>query len=150
MRTKFAAQCCEGGNSSSVINPPRRLTQVIRRSVSPSSRRIVLDAGQKAASVDSGLPKLAHVSGGCLPDLLFCPYPLVLPLAGVQEYRNGGDEHLIALFDSSVDSSHIPALGAKLKLIPGHCDPTVAMHNVMYAVRDGKVKDIWPIATHRS
>jgi len=37
------------------------------------------------------------------------------------------------------------AIGDKLKLIPGHCDPTVNLYDHFVCVRGGKVEAIWPI-----
>jgi D-serine deaminase-like pyridoxal phosphate-dependent protein len=37
------------------------------------------------------------------------------------------------------------AVGDKLKLIPGHCDPTVNLYDNFVCVRGGKVEAIWPI-----
>jgi 3-hydroxy-D-aspartate aldolase len=36
-------------------------------------------------------------------------------------------------------------LGDKLMLIPGHCDPTVNLHDWYVAVRGGRVEALWPI-----
>jgi 3-hydroxy-D-aspartate aldolase len=36
-------------------------------------------------------------------------------------------------------------LGHKLKLIPGHCDPTVNMHDHFVCIRNDRVEAIWPI-----
>ena len=33
----------------------------------------------------------------------------------------------------------------KLKLVPGHCDPTCNVHDWYVGVRNGKVEKIWPI-----
>jgi 3-hydroxy-D-aspartate aldolase len=37
------------------------------------------------------------------------------------------------------------SVGEKLKLIPGHCDPTVNLYDQYICVRDGRVEAIWPI-----
>jgi D-serine deaminase-like pyridoxal phosphate-dependent protein len=37
-------------------------------------------------------------------------------------------------------------LGDKVMLIPGHCDPTVNLHDWYVAVRGGRVEALWPIA----
>jgi D-serine deaminase-like pyridoxal phosphate-dependent protein len=37
------------------------------------------------------------------------------------------------------------AVGDKLKLIPGHCDPTVNLYDNYVCIRDGRVEAIWPI-----
>lgn len=36
-------------------------------------------------------------------------------------------------------------VGDKILLIPSHCCTTVNLHDVIYAVRNGKVEDVWPI-----
>jgi 3-hydroxy-D-aspartate aldolase len=38
-----------------------------------------------------------------------------------------------------------PRLGEKVMLIPGHCDPTVNLHDWFVCVRRGVVEAIWPI-----
>lgn len=38
-----------------------------------------------------------------------------------------------------------PVLGEKLFLIPGHCDPTINLHNWYVGVRHGRVEEIWDI-----
>jgi 3-hydroxy-D-aspartate aldolase len=37
------------------------------------------------------------------------------------------------------------SLGDKLKLIPGHCDPTVNLYDWYVCVRNGRVQALWPI-----
>jgi D-serine deaminase-like pyridoxal phosphate-dependent protein len=86
-----------------------------------SATHAVVDAGLKASSVDSGMPRVAD-------------------LAGV-EYLKASDEHGVL----KVDGSARLAVGDKLKLIPGHCDPTVNLYDHYVCVRGGKVEAIWPI-----
>lgn len=74
----------------------------------------VCDAGHKSHAIDSGLPR---VRGGSLT------------------YANGGDEH--GILHPSTPEGKLPALGEVLWLIPGHCDPTVNLHNQMIGVRGG-------------
>lgn len=76
------------------------------------------DAGHKSHAIDSGLP-------------------LVLTLDGEDalEYFNGGDEH--GILRPAAGGSRLPGLGHILWLIPGHCDPTVNLHDVMIAVSGG-------------
>lgn len=82
----------------------------------------VLDAGHKAVSVDSGLP-LVHGRPGL-------------------RYVSASDEHGKLL----VEDGHTPALGEKLRLVPGHCDPTVDRYDWYVGVRKGRVECLWPIA----
>ena len=83
--------------------------------------RAVVDAGLKASSVDSGMPRVAELEGA--------------------EYVKASDEHGILKLNGSVRL----AVGDKLKLIPGHCDPTVNLYDQYVCVRGGRVEAIWPI-----
>ena len=38
-----------------------------------------------------------------------------------------------------------PALGEKIPLVPGHCDPTVNLHDWFVCVRHGVVEALWPV-----
>jgi D-serine deaminase-like pyridoxal phosphate-dependent protein len=57
-------------------------------------------------------------------------------------YQRPSDEHGIIVADDGVS---LPALGEVLRLIPGHCDPTVNLYDWLVCIRDGKVADIWAI-----
>ena len=89
----------------------------------PAPARAVVDAGLKASSVDSGMPQVWQ-----RPRLTFV---------------RASDEH--GLIEIATDRS-APALGDKLLLVPGHCDPTVNLHDWYVCVRAGKVEALWPIA----
>jgi len=82
----------------------------------------VLDAGHKAYAVDSGLPKV-----WLRPDLL----------------GGASDEHGVLRFGPETAA---PKLGEKLRLVPGHCDPTVDRYDWYVGVRKGRVECLWPIA----
>jgi D-serine deaminase-like pyridoxal phosphate-dependent protein len=88
----------------------------------PAPDRAVLDAGLKALSVDKGLPR-------------------VRGLAGV-EYQRASDEHGILRLEG--DGRGL-ALGDRVWLVPGHCDPTINLHDWYVAVRRGRVEALWPI-----
>ena len=83
----------------------------------------VVDAGHKAVAVDSGLP-------------------LLLAHPGVA-YVGASDEHGNLKGEGS---AAMPRLGEKLRLIPGHCDPTVDRYDWYVGVRRGRVESLWPIA----
>ena len=89
-------------------------TQVI----SASQNHAVCDAGHKSHAIDSGLPKV-HA----------------LDADSELTYSNGGDEH--GILKPSGSSQRIPAIGRMLWLIPGHCDPTVNLHDFMIGVAGG-------------
>jgi D-serine deaminase-like pyridoxal phosphate-dependent protein len=86
-------------------------TQVISRSVD----RAVVDAGHKSHAIDSGLPRVWG------RDAL--------------EFSNGGDEH--GLLRARTSGARLPELGETLWLVPGHCDPTVNLHDTMLGLRGG-------------
>ncbi|MFN4350756.1 MAG: DSD1 family PLP-dependent enzyme [Hylemonella sp.] len=80
-------------------------------SVSPG--HVVVDAGHKSHAIESGLPR---VHGEAL------------------EATGCSDEHTTL---RATSSAPLPALGTALWLIPGHCDPTVNLHDWLIGVRGG-------------
>lgn len=86
----------------------------------PANDRVVVDAGLKASSVDSGMPRVADYPGA--------------------EYLKASDEHGVIQL-SGVNLN----VGDKLRLIPGHCDPTVNLYDWYVCIRNGKVEALWPI-----
>jgi len=82
--------------------------------------KAICDAGLKAQSVDSGLP-------------------VIFGRTDV-EYIKCSDEHGVI-----ADPDGVLKVGDKLKLVPGHCDPTCNVHDWYVGVRNGKVEALWPI-----
>ncbi|MBX2853481.1 MAG: DSD1 family PLP-dependent enzyme [Rhodobacteraceae bacterium] len=80
----------------------------------------VCDAGHKASAVDSGLPKVFGRE-----DL---------------SYIGCSDEHGVIS-----DPNGALKVNDKLRLIPGHCDPTCNLHDWLVGVRDGKVETLWAV-----
>lgn len=78
----------------------------------------VCDAGHKSHAIDSGLPTV-----------------LALEPTGELEYLNGGDEH--GILKPAPGNQRVPELDETIWLIPGHCDPTVNLHNHMIGVVGG-------------
>jgi 3-hydroxy-D-aspartate aldolase len=37
-------------------------------------------------------------------------------------------------------------LGDKIRLVPGHCDPTVNLHDWFVCVRNARVESLWPVS----
>jgi len=89
----------------------------------PVKDRAVLDAGHKAASIDSGLPRIAD-----LPDVT---------------YSGASDEHGTLVLGPGAPELK---LGDKVRLIPSHCDPTVNLHDWYVGVRGGVVETLWPVS----
>ena len=85
-------------------------TQVMSR----CDAHAVCDAGHKSHAIDSGMPSVWFPNG--------------------LGYTSGGDEHGVL---RAVASAPLPALGEVVWLVPGHCDPTVNLHDLMVGVRGG-------------
>ncbi len=94
----------------------------------PAPDRAVVDAGHKALGNDAGFPEVPGLPGA--------------------KYHRPSDEH--GVLDLSAAQQR-PALGDKILLIPGHCDPTVNLHDWYIGVRglgtrDARVASVWPVA----
>jgi 3-hydroxy-D-aspartate aldolase len=94
------------------------LTQVMSHA---KPEKAVCDAGLKAQSVDSGLP-------------------VVFGRSDVR-YAKCSDEHGVI-----EDPAGVLNVGEKLRLVPGHCDPTCNVHDWYVGVRGGKVEVVWPVS----
>jgi len=88
----------------------------------PNPALAVVDAGLKAASVDSGMPGVWERPG--------------------LSYTHASDEHGWVEIGPGAAP---PGLGDKLLLVPGHCDPTVNLYDWYVCVRGGVVEALWPI-----
>jgi len=82
--------------------------------------KAICDAGLKAQSVDSGLP-------------------VVFGRDDV-EYVKCSDEHGVIS-----DPDGVLRVNDKLKLVPGHCDPTCNVHDWYVGYRGDKVEVLWPV-----
>jgi len=68
--------------------------------------------------------------------------PLVADREGV-EYSDASDEHgSLALRGPGCDLQ----IGERLMLVPGHCDPTVNLHDWFVGYRGDRVEALWPIS----
>ena len=82
--------------------------------------KAIVDAGLKSQSVDSGLP-------------------VVFGRTDVK-YVKCSDEHGVV-----EDPQGVLKVNDKLRLVPGHCDPTCNVHDWYVGVRNGKVETLWPV-----
>lgn len=94
---------------------------VLAGTISRRGDYAVIDAGLKAHSVDSGFPAIAG-----RPDLSF---------------ERPSDEHGII----RTSGGPLPGLDERVWLIPGHCDPTVNLHDRIIVIRGGVVAAIWEV-----
>ena len=88
----------------------------------PTEDRALVDAGLKALAMDSGPPAVVD-----MPEV---------------EFGRASDEH--GILDIAKTNQPV-RLGDKLKLIPGHCDPTVNMYDWYVGYRGDRVEALWPI-----
>ncbi|MDB5590385.1 DSD1 family PLP-dependent enzyme [Enterovirga sp.] len=88
----------------------------------PSPGRAIANAGLKVLTTEQGRPLVFDH-----PDI---------------EVTGVSDEHAVLTGPSGAAL----ALGQRLRLIPGHCDPTVNLHDWIVAVREGRVEEVWPVA----
>ncbi len=99
-------------------------SRVMSRGVSHA----VIDAGHKSHAIDSGLPRVWQRE---------------------LDYANGGDEHGLLRPRLGAGVGELPALDDTVWLVPGHCDPTVNLHDRYVAVRGGLaggvVEVVWTI-----
>ena len=81
----------------------------------------VVDAGLKVQSVDSGLPTVF----------------------GRDElsYVRCSDEHGVV-----ADPDGVLRINDRLRLVPGHCDPTCNLHDWYVGIRGGRVETLWPVS----
>jgi D-serine deaminase-like pyridoxal phosphate-dependent protein len=88
-------------------------------STSPTKGWGVVDAGLKAFGMDHGDPSTeGH-------DVFFC-----------------SDEHTTFL---TGPDARLPAVGDRLRMVPAHVDPTVALHERMYVLDGDDVVDEWAV-----
>jgi 3-hydroxy-D-aspartate aldolase len=83
--------------------------------------KAICDAGLKAQSVDSGLPFIFGRDD--------------------VKYVKCSDEHGVI-----EDPNNVLKVNEKLRLVPGHCDPTCNVHDWYVGVRNGKVETVWPVS----
>jgi 3-hydroxy-D-aspartate aldolase len=113
-----------GGQEGAVYRDFRNALTVITTVVSRRTDAAIVDGGFKAFSTDR---------------------PFTPELKGIEgvTYAWAGDEH------GRLDLSKAPSdikLGDRLEFIIPHCDPSVNLHDRIYALRGDRVESTWPIA----
>jgi D-serine deaminase-like pyridoxal phosphate-dependent protein len=89
----------------------------------PASNRVVIDAGLKSLSTDSGFAEVQGIKG--------------------VDYEAGGDEHGILQCEGSLIGLDI---GDRVQMIPSHIDTTVNLHDLYFCHRKGILERIWNIS----
>jgi D-serine deaminase-like pyridoxal phosphate-dependent protein len=87
----------------------------------PDADRCVVDAGHKAMTKDHGLPTVRGLEGATVVSL--------------------NDEHATI----SIPAQSPLTIGDRVFLRPSHTDPTMNLHDVVYALDGEKVAGVWPI-----
>lgn len=90
--------------------------------ISRRASHAVLDGGLKAFATDHGLPRVL--------------------LEGWQ-VESLSDEHTVIVPGAKARPLTV---GDKVRLLPGHCDPTVNLHDWLVALRSDRVEELWPVA----
>ena len=121
MDADYARNLDESGNPVSTFRHALFVLATVMSAPHPGLA--VLDAGHKAVSIDSGMPTVWGK-----PDIAFV---------------SASDEHGKLIVGSETT---MPKLGEKLRLVPGHCDPTVDRYDWYVGVRSGRVECLWPVA----
>jgi 3-hydroxy-D-aspartate aldolase len=88
----------------------------------PAADRAIAHAGLKALAFDSGPP-------------LVCDEPAAT-------YERASDEHGRLAVSAATNRL---GRGDKIRLIPGHCDPTVNLYDWYVCIRGNRVEQLWPI-----
>ncbi len=120
MDVDYARNQGEGGGSVDTFRHALFVYTTVMSTPEPG--RAVVDAGLKASSVDSGMPSVFG-----MPDVRFV---------------GASDEHGRLEWDGGGARF---SLGDRLKLVPGHCDPTVNLYDWYVCVRNGRVQALWPV-----
>jgi 3-hydroxy-D-aspartate aldolase len=89
----------------------------------PTEDRAIVDAGLKALAFDSGPPTVWDEPAAT--------------------YERASDEHGRLAVASATNRLRI---GDKIRLIPGHCDPTVNLYDWYVGIRGNRVEQLWPIS----
>eukprot|EP01138_Halocafeteria_seosinensis_P016046 gb/GECG01016374.1/.p1 GENE.gb/GECG01016374.1/~~gb/GECG01016374.1/.p1 ORF type:complete len:495 (+),score=65.46 gb/GECG01016374.1/:1-1485(+) len=132
---------------------------------------VVLDLGLKATSIDSGPPVLKDEAEALTQDPAAADADGAL---GVLRFGQLTDEHATVLVNTGSARFHsakeqiknsrgqtdtelledlswfsennLPALGEKVQLVPGHCDPCCNHHDFFAVHRNGEILDVWEIS----
>lgn len=88
----------------------------------PAAERCVADSGHKACSKDHGHPAVKNIAGASVAAL--------------------NDEHATI----TLPPGCAVKVGDRIQLLPSHIDPTINLHDVLYALEGDAVVGVWPVA----
>src|SRR3954453_19209617 len=112
------------------LDPDGRMTDAFEHSLfvwatvmsRPNHDRAIVDAGVKALAFDSGPPTVWDEPAAT--------------------YERASDEHGRLAIGNATNRLR---LGDKVRLVPGHCDPTVNLYDWYVGIRGDRVESVWPI-----
>ena len=102
--------------------PFHQALSILGTVVSTQEKWAVADVGLKSLGMDHGNPSIA----GC--KVWFC-----------------SDEHITFATEKTESRAEQPKVGSRVRVVPAHVDPTMAMHDHLWLVRGDEVLDRWPI-----
>jgi D-serine deaminase-like pyridoxal phosphate-dependent protein len=105
------------------IDMPFSLTILATVTSRPTATRVILDAGRKAMSIDTAIPRALNVPA-------------------VRELRLSAEHAQLEL----ESPSELPRVGDKIELVPGYTDTTVHLHEEIVALRGNSVEAVWKVA----
>lgn len=111
----YADRCRVSGHDTALT----LLSTVVSR---PTGTRIVVDAGMKALSFETAIPR-------------------PIDLADVLSVSPSAEHGVIELSARN----HSIAVGDKVEFIVGYSDTTVFLHDQLYGINDGRVEAVWPV-----
>jgi 3-hydroxy-D-aspartate aldolase len=120
MDADYGRNCDRDGEPTKTFEPSLFVWAAVMSR--PTDDRAIVDAGLKALAFDSGPP-------------LVCDEPAAT-------YERASDEHGRLAVSAATNRL---GLGDKIRLIPGHCDPTVNLYDWYVCVRRNRVEQLWPI-----
>lgn len=103
------------------VPPLQHALSVLCTVISERPQHAVLDGGLKTFAVDQGLPRTLEPGW---------------------RVKSLSDEHTIIVAEPGTPAL---GLGTRTGLLPGHCDPTVNLHDWIVALRGNVVEDVWPV-----
>jgi D-serine deaminase-like pyridoxal phosphate-dependent protein len=117
-----------GSDGAAIYGDFRSSLTVLATVVSTTfTDRVTIDAGTKALDTTTrNLPEAKDRAG--------------------LKYGPGGDEFGVL---TGEDGTRFPAIGERLEFIVPHCDPSVNLHDRIYACRGDKVEALWTVAARR-
>jgi D-serine deaminase-like pyridoxal phosphate-dependent protein len=88
----------------------------------PAADRCVADAGHKSTTKDHALPSVHGLAGASVTSL--------------------NDEHATI----EIPPGAAVRIGDRVRLVPSHTDPTMNLHDAIYAIEGERVVDVWPVS----